>query len=125
MIKQIDRVGSDLRGQVVQFQTGGGDPICVGIVGVNYADHCTSYEGDRSFRTDGKKHRHPIDEAAEAEARLRADAAPSFDEFLVLRYRATNEEPFPFEWVDYESSARDYGAILVRISRTYDNRFRD
>lgn len=123
MIKQIDRVRSDLVGQVGQFRRGAGNPICVGIVGINHADYCVSYEGDRAFRTDGKKYTHPRQEAIAAEERLRAGAAPSFDEFLVLRYRATNEAPYPFEWVDYGTAFNDYGAILTRISRTYDGRF--
>lgn len=123
MIKQIDRVRSDLVGQVGQFQRGAGNPICVGIVGINQAPYCVSYEGERVFMTDGRRHVHPSHEAAEAEARLRAGAAPHFDEFLVLRYRATNEEPYPFEWVDYQTTYRDYGAILTRISLEYDKRF--
>jgi hypothetical protein len=90
---------------------------------VNHAPYCVGYEGDRAFRTDGKKNAHPIQEAAKAEARLRADAAPRFDEFLVLRYRATNDEPYPFAWVDFDQAFRDYGAILTRISREYERRF--
>ena len=125
MIKQIDRVRSDLVGQVDQFRRGAGSPICVGIVGVNHAAYCVSYEGDREFRTDGKKYTHPYQEARAAEERLRSAAAPKFDEFLVLRYKATNEDPYPFEWVDYDRTFRDYGAILTRISRTYDSRFGD
>lgn len=123
MTKQIDRVRSDLVGQVGQFQRGAGDPICVGIVGINQADYCMSYEGDRQFLTDGRRYAHPRSEAAAAERVLRAEAAPKFDEFLVLRYRATNEEPYPFEWVDYGQSFNEYGAILTRISREYDRRF--
>lgn len=52
-----------------------------------------------------------------------ARAKPAFGEFLVLRYRATNAEPYPFEWVDYERTAFDYGAILVRVAREYESRF--
>jgi hypothetical protein len=52
-------------------------------------------------------------------------AKPSFDEFLVLRYRATNAEPYPFSWADLKATELDYGAILTRISREYDRRFRD
>ena len=109
MIKQIDRVTGDLVKQVQQFQRGAGNPICVGIVGINQAQVCRGYEADRAFTTDGKKHKHPYQEAAAAEARLAADAKPHFDEFLFLRYRATNIEPYRFEWVDYRATELDYG----------------
>jgi hypothetical protein len=133
MIKQIDRVISDLKGQVTQFKRGGGTPICVGIVGINRAESYTSYEGkvtcprcgqefDLERPTDGRRYAHPAQEAAAAERRL-TEAEDSFDEFLVLRYRATNREPYPFEWVNYEQTFRDYGAILTRISRAYDAQF--
>lgn len=124
MIKQIDRVINDLRNQVSQFKMGGGNPICIGIVGVNHADRYVSFEGDRSYATTGRSGApHPSQEAAQAESRLRRLAASAFDEFLVLKYRATNEAPFPFEWVDYEESRLDYGAVLARISREYEKRF--
>jgi len=124
MIKQIDRVVGDLRKQVEHFKRSGGSPICVGVVGVNHASHTVGYEGERATKTTGKGgYLHPIQEAFEAERRLRADAAPEFDEFIVLRYRATNEPPFPFEWVDYSATRQDYGAALARISREYERRF--
>lgn len=134
MIKQIDRVISDLTGQVAQFKRGAGTPICVGIVGINQSHVYTSYEGKvacphcgkvfaREHPTDGKSHPHPIQECTAAETYLRTRARPAFDEFLVLRYRATNKSPHPFEWVDYDRTFRDYGAILTRISRAYDTRF--
>ena len=37
--------------------------------------------------------------------------------------RATNAAPFPFEWMDYRETFRDYGAILTRTSREYEKRF--
>jgi len=80
MIKQIGRVTTDLKTQVDHFHRGAGTPICVGIVGVNYADYTIGYEGDREYRTDGGKYLHPNQEAAEAEARLSAEATPKFDE---------------------------------------------
>lgn len=120
MIKQIDRVGSDLRGQAAHFQGKSGRPISIGIVGINQAPFTTTYEGDRTFKTDGKKHKHPSAEAAEAERRLLRDAAPAFDEFLVLRFTATNEAPFKFAWTDEGATQRDYGAILARVSRQYE-----
>src|SRR5437667_4046459 len=67
MIKQIDRVIGDLVRQVEEFRKTGGQPICIGFVGVNSAAGYTSYEGEREWPTDGKKHKHPVQEAAEAE----------------------------------------------------------
>jgi hypothetical protein len=125
MIKQIDRVIGDLTKQVAEFERGAGSakPICVGIVGVNHALFTTGYEGDRSYKTDGSKHKHPIQEAAEAERRLMEHAAPHFDQFILLRYSAINEEPYPFSWVNAKDTQQGYGAALVRISREYDRRF--
>ena len=124
MIKQIGRVENDLRDQVAQFHRGANAPICVGIVGINHADHCVSYEGDRTWPTDGLRHKHPKQEADEAERRLKdALSATKFDELIFLRYRATNEDPYPFEWVDDVETRLDYGAALTRISRAYEVRF--
>lgn len=122
MIKQIDRVISDLKGQAAQFRARGGNPICIAVVGVNRSPYCVSYEGTRSFRTDGKKYKHPIDEADEAQRRLVQLAAPAFDEFVVLRFEATNEPPFPFKWSNKRGTLLDYGAALARISQQYETR---
>ena len=123
MIKQIDRVIGDLIRQVEEFRKIGGNPICVAFVGINYAQSYTSYEGERPWPTDGKKYKHPIQEAATAEERLRARALPSFNEFLFLRFRAPNVSPYPFECMDYDHTAKEYGALLLRVSRLYDERF--
>lgn len=124
MIKQIDRVISDLRRQVEQFRKAGGEPICVAIVGVNQASHYTSYEGDRVFTTDGSaSYRHPIQEAAAAESRLRQEAFPAFDHHILLRFRATNEAPFRFAWVNEDQLKSEYGAMLTRLSLDYEKRF--
>src|SRR5271166_3331892 len=124
MIKQIDRVINDLRNQVVQFRRGGGNPICVAVIGVNQAESTVGYEGDRPFPTTGKQgFLHPVQEAPEAERRLRAEAAPEFDEFLVLRFKATNAPPYPFEWANYNETRLDYSAALSRISARYQQRF--
>ena len=66
---------------------------------------------------------HPVQEAPEAQRRLREQAAPEFDEFLVLRFKATNEPPYPFEWVNYNETRLDYAATLSRISARYQQRF--
>lgn len=123
MIKQIDRVIGDLDRQVRQFKRGGGDPITVAIVGINSAVRTTSYEGGRAFSTDGGKNPHPVQEAAEAERRLRRDAEPLFDHFLVIGYRAENVAPYVFDWANERKLFAEYGAVLTRISRDYERRF--
>lgn len=125
MVKQIGRVCSDLRHQVTEFQRGRNNPICVGIVGINEADYYVSYEGDRTYPTDGTSSApHPRQEADEAERRLLAEAAPAYDAFLILRFAATNADPFPFRWANQARIEQVYGAELVRLSRLYDQRFR-
>jgi len=124
MIKQIDRVINDLRNQVVQFRRGGGNPICIAVVGINQADSTVGYEGDRPFPTTGKQgFLHPFQEAPEAERRLRAEAAPEFDEFVILRFKATNSPPYPFEWVNYRETQLDYASALSRTGANYQQRF--
>ena len=123
MKKQKDRVASDLSKQAQQFRLRAENAICIGIVGINFATQYLSFEGDRPFPTDGRKYKHPIDEAADVEQWLTDAAGSDFDEFLTLRFRATNMAPFPFEWVDPKGTELDYSAALVRISRAYDERF--
>ena len=53
------------------------------------------------------------------------EARPSFDEFLILRFRASNQPPYAFAWLDLNATSLDYGAILTRISRGYNRRFRN
>lgn len=123
MIKQIDRVIGDLIRQTVEFRRKGGQAISVGIVGVNFAAQYTSYEGARTFSTDGRKYKNPIQEAEDARSRLVRLAAPSFDEFLILRFDATNTPPYPFSWVGESQTLLKYSALLTRLSREYDRRF--
>ena len=123
MIKQIDRVIGDLIRQVEEFKKVGGRPICIGFVGVNHSSQYTSFEGRRRYKTDGKKQKHPVQEAPRAEELLLQKASPAFDEFLLLRFQATNARPYPFEWVDIERTTMEYGSLLTRVSREYDQRF--
>jgi hypothetical protein len=123
MIKQIDRVIGDLVRQTEEFKKRGGNPICVGLVGVNFSEVYTSFEGQRAFLTDGRKYKHPIQEARDAISRLEQRARSSFDEFLILRFVATNTPPYPFSWVDEAQVVLEYSALLTRVSREYDRRF--
>jgi hypothetical protein len=124
MIKQIDRVCSDLRNQQIGFRRVGANCITVGIVGVNHAKEYVGYEGSRQFPTTGRDgFLHPIQEARAAIGRLLSEAAPAFDHFLILPFSAANRPPFEFRWVNASRVARDYGAMLVRIGVDYDRRF--
>lgn len=123
MIKQIDRVMSDLRRQVEHFKHRNPNVICVALAGVNYSDQYTSYEGRRKFATGSKGYKHPVQEADEAVRRLLANVRNEYDEFVLLSFRATNVSPFPFEWVDERRTKEEYSAGLVRISREYERRF--
>lgn len=124
MIKQIDRVKSDLTNQAHNFKkrSGSRKPICVAIVGINYSDVMTSYEGDRQYRTDGGRYKHPVQEADQARKRL-AEVESAFDELLILRFKARNEPPYHFEWADERETKQEYGAALMRISNEYQSRF--
>ncbi len=123
MIKQIDRVITDLINQAAQFKRSGGNPICVAFVGINFAEQYVSFEGRKKWPTDGKKYKHPIQEATQAEQRLNEKARHALDEFQFLRFRASNARPFPFEWVDLENTEMEYSSVLTRVSRDYDRRF--
>ena len=123
MIKQIDRVLNDLSHQAAEFRKSERKAIAVAIIGINSAEHYTSYEGRRVWKTDGKEHPHPVQEAPKAELRITTEAKPRFDELLTLRFRAPNEKPYLFEWVNWDATSLEYEAALVRISREYDLRF--
>lgn len=124
MIKQIDRVGTDMINQVKEFKHSNPKAICIGIVGVNNAHVYRGFEGTREWITTGKGgHPHPLQEAAQAEQRIRARVESSLDELILLRFIATNMHPLIFEWVDQLQTARHYGAALVRIASLYESRF--
>jgi hypothetical protein len=121
MIKQIDRAITDMKNQVTEFKSHHGSPITIGLVGINCAHETVSFEGPgRIYKTTGKNgYLHPFQEADEAERRLRALAAPQLDEFLILRYKPTNEAPFPFAWDNPNKANQEYGAILTRVSSRF------
>lgn len=123
MIKQIDRVIGDLVRQTEEFRKRGERPICIGIVGVNFAEQYTSYEGNREFPTDGRKYKHPIQEAEDAISRLQQRAQAHFDEFLILKFLVSNVAPYPVSWVNENQTQLEYSALLTRVSRDYDRRF--
>jgi hypothetical protein len=123
MIKQLDRVKGDLKKQVAEFQKGGLKPISVALVGVNYAPAYTSVEGDRLWPTNGKDRPHPAQEAPRAEAEIVEEARKVYDEVLVLRFKVSNVDPFPFVWANEATTRAEYGALLIRLCNLYKTRF--
>jgi hypothetical protein len=123
MIKQLDRVGTDMENQAAEFRRHGNAPICIGVVAVNYAPVYRSFEGDKEWITDGRRYKHPIQEATEAERRLLTRVRDKFDELIGLRFVATNMDPLAFRWLDEMSTHKEYGAALVRLSALYDKRY--
>jgi hypothetical protein len=129
MIKQVDRVMSDLENQARVFRSRGGQPICVAIVGINQATNYLSYEGKRdgqdvTFPTTGSAgHRHPCQECTEAERRIRQRIDPLYDELIILPFVATNQPPHSFAWANATAVTNAYGAALIRVSQEYEKRF--
>lgn len=120
MLRQVGRVITDLIGQVNEFKKKKGKPITIGIAGVNHAKFYKSFEGKTTWETTGLgKYKHPYQEADEVERRLMAEAAPHYDEFLILRFIATNTPPFNFSWVKKTSTEHEYGAVLARVSGNF------
>ncbi len=126
MIKQIDRVISDLRKQARHFESVTPGAISLAIVGVNHAEMYRSYEGERFYDKTGKTGPAPASEAETAIQRLTDGsngAATAFDEFVILDFSATNRAPYPFAWLDKRRAADEYAAALQRISSLYERRF--
>jgi hypothetical protein len=124
MIKQLDRVGTDMINQADEFKRSNPAAIRVGIVGINYANVYRGLEGEREYITTGRGgYAHPAQEAAQAEQRLVARVSSHFDELIVLRFVATNMPPLEFSWRDETQLTKEYGAALVRIAALYETRF--
>lgn len=124
MIKQVDRVGTDLINQAAEFKRSNPRAICIGIVGVNNAPIYRGLEGAREYVTTGKGgYLHPIQEAAQAEQKFVSRVATSLDELVVFRFVATNMVPLSFAWLNRAQTEKEYGAALVRIALAYENRF--
>lgn len=121
-LKQIDRVLNDLTGSAMSLKEKSPSAITVGFAAVNYSERWTGMEGTRSFPVERKALR-ALAESDETSKRLTQHAGPAFDEFILLRFKATNQAPFPFFWLSPSGTAADYGAALVRIASLYDKRF--
>ena len=121
-LKQIDRVLNDLTGSATSLKEKSEQAITVGFAAVNYSEHWTGMEGTRSFPVKRTPKR-AVEASDETSRRLLEIARPAFDEFVLLKFRATNQEPFPFSWLNAAGTAADYGAALIRIAALYEKRF--
>jgi hypothetical protein len=125
MRKQIDRVVNDLEKQVANWKAVAPRVVSLAVVGINRAPFTVGYERDRAFKTDGRANKHPIQEAdaAEADVVQRIVERRIYDEVLILRYAATNENPFQFAWASESATKQAYAAALIRLSNAIQQRF--
>lgn len=121
MVKQVDRVIGDLPRQASVFRRANPSAIAIGIVGVNHAEKYISYERNCTYLAEGREA--PVAEAPRIIERLRNEAGPSHDEFLILPFRASNADPYPFAWVDLPSTRDELNAALLRTLRLYELQF--
>jgi hypothetical protein len=118
-LAQIDRVMNDLRSQADTFRRTTRGALAVGIVGVNFVSSYTSYEGRRAYPAKYP----PGRDAPEIVVRLERFVRSAYDELLILKFRATNQRPFPFDWLDEDEALMTYNSALARLSSEYDARF--
>jgi hypothetical protein len=68
-------------------------------------------------------HRAPAAEAASVIQFVVGRVETFYDELIVLRFAATNMDPFAFKWVDAAATRRDYSAAILRLAGLYQQRF--
>ena len=117
--KQIDRVISDLDNFALRMKSESPRCVNVAVVGINQESDYVGHEGDRAF-----KHRLREQEPGIVMTKLRERLLDRYDELLILRFRATNQPPYPFNWIDAHQVELDYGAALTRVGELYQQRFR-
>lgn len=117
--KQIDRVISDLDNFVSRMKALNRKCINVAIVGINHESNYVGREGKRTF-----KHILRTQEPTTVKEKLSRELSEKYDEVLVLKFKVTNQIPYPFEWLDYRKVDLDYGAALTRVGELYQERFR-
>ena len=117
--KQIDRVISDLENFALRMKSLSRKCINVAVVGINQESDYAGHEGRRIFR-DRLREQEPTVVAAKLRERL----LTRYDELLILRFKATNQSPYPFAWVDAHRTELDHGAVLTRVGDLYQGRFR-
>lgn len=117
--KQIGRVISDLDNFALRMKSLSRKCINVAVVGVNQESDYAGHEGERVFR-----HRLRDEEPSVVVAKLREHLLARYDELLIFRFKATNQPPYPFTWVDVRQAELDYGAAMTRVGDLYQRRFR-
>ena len=117
--KQIDRVISDLDNFALRMKTLNRKCINVAIIGINHESDYVGREGKRTF-----KHTLREQEPTTVREKISRDLGERYDEVLVLKFKATNQKPYPFRWLDPQAVDLDYGAALTRVGERYQERFR-
>ncbi len=114
MLRQVDRVISDLNKQARVFEELSRKAPTGAIVGLNWANDYLSFEGDRT--TVARKA--PSREAGEVRRRIQ-EQVRDYDELLFLEFKATNREPYNFAWINSAATRELYAAALLGVSNQF------
>lgn len=119
MARQFDRVMTGILDQHAVFKRVSDDCITVVMIAVNHAVEYESYEGSRVFNSS------PVDEAAKTIRRFAHEltSVNLYDEVLLVPFAASNIDPFPFAWPNWQATYAAYNASLVRLGNAYESRF--
>lgn len=109
--------------------------ITIALVFLNAAERFAAIEGHQSSLkggpparitiADGITRKSPAQEAATTEAFfVREMQQIGYRYPLILKYRATNEPPYPFAWADQARTVADYSNVLTNVCLDYENLFR-
>lgn len=109
--------------------------IAVALVFLNAAERFAAIEGHQASLkggppprvtiADGTARKSPAQEVSQTEAFFARELPiVGYNYPLILKYRATNEEPYEFSWAGGDTTVADYSNVLTNVSLDYENLFR-
>ena len=119
MTAQMERVATDMINQANVIKDLGPTAIRIGFLAVNHASSYLGREGDRRYPSKTA----PLAASQTVIKYVSERAKPLYDELILLTYSATNDEPFPFAWVNAQKVKGEYSAAVLRIAGEYRKRF--
>ena len=123
MNKQVNRVINDFGNRQAKLKKAYPDVIFIGAVGVNFASAYVSYEGARTYHTNGKERRHPSQEATSVKNKLLDGLSDVLDELLIICFTAENVSPYNFDFLGLDRTEEELAGIIARTARDHEKRF--